>query len=416
MANRRPLGYLDNDCEANIDENMCKLIDAINEGGGGGGGDIVVPPAISKVELTSKANSNSRLMMTLTFDDKTSKSSYINYTDFVPYFSQVLSYYTTSNKNSWNTEAMLNSMPRYESALDYIAPVNGEYDSNLVQVTKSNKKNNGEYGVRDLYKCTQFTRAESLKILSAPTVANGVKTYSAITLTDAQAVNYYRTDEGYYDDYAHPVGIYRKEYYQFENVTCTDKTKPLCLVLTLQNGFSEMDGVHYIAPIIIKLADKVSDFDFENTMIKVQNGGGNGDFIVSLVPKVTNTVVTPLQINNDPSVVTDDLVNCYGGSVTECLQQPYAPKVICVLKNQLDDTHTGVSPVRLYVQQISLCTDLCYTADTVPADFTAYKSAITNFKINMWIEQYAERDDDFSYQNYQKFVRTRYEKLYSKWG
>lgn len=37
MTDRKPEGFLDNDCEMNIDENMCKLLDKIGEGGGTGG-------------------------------------------------------------------------------------------------------------------------------------------------------------------------------------------------------------------------------------------------------------------------------------------------------------------------------------------------------------------------------------------
>lgn len=37
MTDRKPEGFLDNDCEMNIDENMCKLLDKIGEGGGAGG-------------------------------------------------------------------------------------------------------------------------------------------------------------------------------------------------------------------------------------------------------------------------------------------------------------------------------------------------------------------------------------------
>lgn len=407
MVNRRPQGYLDNDCEANIDENMCKLIDAINEGGGGG--DVVVPPTISKVAVTTP--SNDKLAVTITFDDKSTKTGNISYSNFAEYLGNSMSYYFTSGKYSYNQDSYFETLPSYTKALDYIAPIT-EGLTTLMKVCENNKP---PTTLDNMYVGTTYELAFGLNLLGAPTTENGVKTYPVIELNDSQIVNYTRFET---KGDSRGVGVYRNEYYKFKNVSCStaNKTKPLVLILTLdQNDRHDWDNRHLDAPCIIKLADKVSDFDFDNTIIKVQNGGRTGDFVVSLIEAKTNGVIRITNDDNVAKYVTNGIINCYGGSIVEYNERLKEPKVIFALKN-LDDSMVGdgTNPQRLFVKSIALATDLCYTTATVPTDMSTYSSGITGFKIDMWIDQYEFKDADMGEVSFQTFVQNKYRAKYKQ--
>ena len=408
MANRRPEGYLDNDCEANIDENMCKLLDAIEEGGGGG--DIVVPPAISKLAFSTPSDTN--LELKITFDDNSTKNARLNYSNFVGYFGNCITSYYCSDKYAYMQDYYMKSMPHYNTALDYIAPLD-EGRTTLIKVCSDN---NIPSSLNSVYKGTRFMLENELKILGVPTQSNGVKTYPVITLNDSQIVNYRRVEPSNDSDYT--VGIYRTEYYKFKNVVCStaNQSKPLCLVLTLQqyDPYCYDETQQYCnAPCIIKLADKVSDFDFENTVIKIQNGGRVGDFIVTLIESRDNGVI---RIARDyDTYTTDGMINCYGGSIVEYTDKPIEPKVIFALKNLEDSMYNDYStPQRLFVKSIALATDLCYTTDTVPTNMSEYKSGITNFGIDMWIEQFEFKDSSTHYSYYQVYEQEKYNKEYGR--
>lgn len=406
MANRRPQGYLDNDCEANIDENMCKLIDAINEGGGGG--DVVVPPGISKVALSTP--SDSKLNLTITFDDKSTKSAFLKYSDFVGYFANCITSYYCNYEYSYMQDYYMKSMPHYDNALNYIAPLD-KGRTTLVQVCSNN---NIPSDLDSIYTGTNFVLEDSLQILGVPTISNGVKTYPVITLNNSQVVNYRREETNNADE---TVGVYRTEYYKFNNVSCSteDKSKPLCLVLTLQQYDPQCEDAlrkYCDAPCIIKLADKVSDFDFDNTIIKVQNGGRVGDFIVSLIERRDRGVIRIA--SNYDTYTTNGIINCYGGSIVEHTDKPIEPKVIFALKNLEDSSYNNYStPQRLFVKSIALATDLCYTTATVPSDMSTYISGITDFNIDMWIEQFEFKDKSTHYSYYQVFEQGKYKKEYN---
>lgn len=408
MANRRPQGYLDNDCEANIDENMCKLIDAINEGGGGGG-DVVVPPAVTKVAVATP--SNNALAVTLTFDDKSTKSGNITYTNFASFLGNSLSNYLTSGKYSYMQDSYFSTVPRYTKALDYIAPVT----SGLTTLMKVCENNKPPTTLDKMYVGTTYELALDLNLLGVPTIENGVKTYPVIQLNDSQIVNYTRYET---NGDNRGVGVYRTEYYKFKNVSCStaNKTKPLVLILTLdQFDRQDWDNRHLDAPCIIKLADKVSDFDFDNTIVKIQNGGRTGDFVVSLIEAKTNGVIRITNDDNVEKYVTSGIINCYGGSIVEYNERLKEPKVIFALKNLEDSmTNDNTTSQRLFVKSISLATDLCYTAETVPADMSAYSSGITGFKIDMWVEQYEFKDADMGEVSFQTFVQSKYRDRYKK--
>lgn len=407
MVNRRPQGYLDNDCEANIDENMCKLIDAINEGGGGGG-DVVVPPAVSKVAVTTPSNTD--LAVTLTFDDKSTKVGKIPYANFSAYLGNAMSNFFTSEKYAYIEDSYFETIPRYTKALDYIAPTT-EGLTTLMKVCENNKP---PETLDNMYVGTTYELALGLNLLGVPTTENGVKTYPVIELNDSQIVNYTRFET---NGDSRGVGVYRNEYYKFKNVSCStaNKTKPLVLILTLdQFDRQDFDNTHLDAPCIIKLADKVSDFDFENTIIKIQNGGRTGDFVVSLIEAKTNGVIRISNSDHVEKYVTSGIVNCYGGSIVEYNERLKEPKVIFALKNLEDSmANANTTSQRLFVKSIALATDLCYTADTVP-DMSAYSSGITGFKIDMWIDQFEFKDADMGDVAYPTFAQNKYRKQYKK--
>lgn len=412
MANRRPQGYLDNDCEANIDENMCKLLDAIEESGGGGGSSL---PAVTGIKM--KAGSG--ISTTLTLENNQQLTSGVGGYQFVPIVKDsILSIFSGYDDigdivNPTSINSYLKTIPKYMNGLNINAPVNTNCYIKVCEM------NNAEMSPQEYenYMVTGFTIADSLELLGD--VEFDYDTYSykckKFNLSSMQILNFERQDiPSTLDDGVtrYWVGKYRNEYFQFINVTYDPDyaNKPLYMVLTLQqcnpNKYEGSNEEIYTAPCIIKLADKLSDFNFENTIIKVQNTGDNGDFVVMAMQKTNDYIVHGETLKEMFSVGTT--IPLYHGSVCDPVENFVEPKILYALKNEVrifNENDMYGDTGRLQVKAIALGTSLKFNQE--PTDMNDYQSGIVDFTIDMWIERDAipsSQESRFSFQNHQDAV------------
>lgn len=410
MVNRRPQGYLDNDCEANIDENMCKLIDAINEGGGGGSDK----PAVTKVEMSCTADG---VTTTLQLDNKKKLTGGYGISPFMPFYLNTLGY-SLEGRDSWGNpvnssffDVYLKTIPRYINANELVA---GTTSNALTLVW--DKYSNPSWFEANKYVKTSFALAP-LKIFGGYDYETNTR--PIFTLSTTQIQNYVRTDtfpDAQEGEQYYKVGGYRNEYYVFSVSDVSEDAwdKPIYLVLTLQqsnpNYSSTVNEQIYDAPCIVKVCDKGGELENNDFVVKVQNTAGYGDFIVTKMP-VENKIVH--DASKLEEVVQDGLLPIYGGAIDDTVK-PVEPQTLCVIKNNISDGQQANA--RIHVKGLALGVNLSFdpnNGDVVPTSMDTYASGV-QFKIQMYIETNSYRDNSENQFDYQYLQNDKFD-LYNQW-